>query len=119
MFQNKPGIKSWKKEEGVTLIELLIVIAIVAIVATIAVAVIIPVDAGASAQAAKDTQTNLYQFVTTWANAGYGVTYIAPGDATMGVQYENTTIAYSDLNGNSTPEPGEPVIAFIAGHYTG
>lgn len=118
MFKNKT-VSLNGQEEGVTLIELLIVIALVGLVAAIAVSIIIPVNAGAQAAADKDTQTNLAQFVNQWSQSGYTVSYIGSTDSTMGTRYENTEIAYTDLNGNGMPDPGEPIIAYISGHYTG
>ncbi len=66
-------MNKFRKEEGLTLIELLIVIALVAIVAAIALPILLNVLSGAKSSATSDTNTAVTNFVRDWSSAGYDI----------------------------------------------
>ncbi len=101
-------------ERGLTLIELLIVIALIGIVAGIGLPILLNVLTGAKTSATTDSNNGITKFVNDWAQAGYSVNYVGSADP-LGEQYGGDMIAYTDVNGNKTPDVGEPVIAEIKG----
>lgn len=70
MFKNR------KAEEGLTLVELLVVIALVGVVAAIALPIVSNVLAGAQADADTNSTENINKFNTDWAAAGYNLSTV-------------------------------------------
>lgn len=75
----------FKKEDGLTLVELLVVIALVGVVAAIALPILTNVLSGAQTDADANSGTNVAQFESDWTAAGYtlktdsGVIYATDG----------------------------------------
>lgn len=66
-------MNKFRKEEGLTLIELLIVIALVGIVAAIALPILLNVLGGAKTSSTGDTNAAVAKFVDDWSSAGYTI----------------------------------------------
>lgn len=66
----------FKKEDGLTLVELLVVIALVGVVAAIALPIVSNVLGGAQADADANSATNIAQFNSDWAAAGYDLSTV-------------------------------------------
>lgn len=64
----------FKKEDGLTLVELLVVIALVGVVAAIALPIVSNVLGGAQSDANSASATNKTQFSTDWTAAGASFT---------------------------------------------
>ncbi len=88
----------FNREEGLTLIELLITIAVIAIVAAIAVPVVSNVVANSNTNALAQTNSDVVDFVTKYNNSGV-------------VDWDGTGVlkGYVDLNGNNIIDTNELV----------
>ncbi len=109
------NIDKGKNEKGLTLIELLIVIALVAIVAAIALPILLNVLSGAKTSAAADSTNGVAKFIQDWSSAGYNVNYVDPTDPTFGSKFGGDMVAYTDADGNGVLSSGDSVIAQISG----
>lgn len=69
----------FKEEQGLTLVELLVVIALVAIVAAIALPILTNVLSSASVKADAASQADIAQFSSDWTAAGYTVNALGNG----------------------------------------
>ena len=72
-------MQKFRSEEGLTLVELLVVIALVAIVAAIALPILTNVLTSASVKADAASAVDRAQFSADWAAAGYTVTSVGAG----------------------------------------
>lgn len=92
----------FNREEGLTLIELLITIAVLAIVAAIAVPVVTNVVGSTNDRAAEQTKEDIKSFIDTGANSGL-------------VQWDGvgTFESYVDLNGDNTIDENEKISELV------
>lgn len=111
-------LRSVRGSDGLTLVELLIVIVLVGLVAAIALPVLINVLSGAQSSANTASAAALANFPKEWANNPYKIVYVTPAIPGLDAQYDGDTVAYSDNNGNGVWDLGEPIVAVIKGNAT-
>ena len=81
----------FSREEGLTLVELLVVIALVGVVASIALPILINTVANAQASADAQSTANRAAFSSDWSTAGYSV--VANGNGFAATDASGATVA--------------------------
>lgn len=107
----------FRKEEGLTLVELLVVIALVGVVASIALPILINSVSKAQTSADSATKLEVEKFARDWTSAGYEID-VTQGSGNKGSGAEGKLIAYEvDGPGTTVGDPATDKVAEVSLSY--